>query len=505
MSRLIDRIITGRQPVRLSLIQNRDDMMDGFRAEARKQLGNDAKEEQVSQLATDVWAGFFRNEPIEKEPFDISRLADIPVIAADDVAAYGLSLPKGTRMEDVVACMAPPFERFFVEFQNVPNEAKLHAWGALVKARDDPDTIEQIEGDEGNPRWVLELATFFENEKGKPFGPVATHVLGLAEDGTWFRHSTGDVWWGGGLVTLTQEPPDDVVQECGNNVAQLLFPVLLSLSFMNCKNVEVRPVEPPEKLSHKHHKKHGHELVRYHVLEVQQIGRILDDYRNSNQVSLRRALHACRGHFKTFTPDAPLLGKHVGTYWWEPHLRGSKEHGVVLKDYRVSAPREFGRAYREAEKSPPYQEREAPPARDPDSEGRGLAAHSRIQNQIAKLLRQYGIEPLSPTKNQPEFDIAWKAQETFYVCEVKSTTVANEEKQLRMAIGQVIRYRQKLAACGYEPIFAAIAIEQCPSDSSWEELCMDEGIILLWPDVAGIQIRNLALENDSQTPTTELD
>jgi hypothetical protein len=22
------------------------------------------------------------------------------------------------------------------------------------------------------------------------------------------------------------------------------------------------------------------------------------------------------GHFKTFTAEAPLFGKHVGTYWW---------------------------------------------------------------------------------------------------------------------------------------------------------------------------------------------
>jgi hypothetical protein len=464
-----------------------------FRALAQEELGADAEEEKLAARAKDVLAGLRTNDPVAKETFDLRQLYDAPVIAADDVAAYALSLPKGTRMDDVVASMAPPFEKFFVEFQKIPNEDMLHAWGALVESRDDPGTIEQIEGDIGKPRWILELTSFLEREKGKPFGPVATHVVGLAEDGTWFRHSDGGVWWGGGPVKMNVEPPEEVVQNWGDFMAQLMFPVLLSISFMHCKNVEIRPVVPPEKLSRKHHKVYGHELVRYHVLDVQPIRRILDRYRKGTRDDLRRALHICRGHFKTFSPDAPLLGRHVGTYWWEPQVRGSKERGTVLKDYRVNALREFGKAYREADENPPNPEKEAPPSKDPDSTGRGLSAHNRIQNQIAELLQQLGIEPLSPTRDEPEFDIAWKTGETFYVCEIKSITALNEERQLRMAIGQVIRYRQKLAACGHEPIATVVATERRPSESSWQDLCENEGILLLWPDVAQTRLKELAV------------
>lgn len=495
MSRLIDRLIAMREPCRLSLMLRRDELVDGFQDEARKILGPNAEEEQVSELVANIWAGLLRNDPVEIEPFDINRLTGIPVIAADDVATYVFTLPKGTRIDDVVASMAPPFERFFVEFQNVPNDDMLYAWGALVEASDDPGKIDKFEGDAGKARWILELSTFMEREKGNPFGPVATHVCGLAEDGTWFRHSGGDVWWGGGHVSLSEQPPDQVIQEWGDLVAQYLFPVLLSISFMHCRNVGVRPVVPPEKLSRKHKKKHGHELVRYHVLEIQQIQRFLDECRDRNQDNFRSALHLCRGHFKTFTLDAPLFGRHAGTYWWDPQVRGSMDQGLVLKDYRVLAPRDFGRAYREANEHPVNPKEEAPSPRDPDREGRGRAAHNRIQNQVARVLRQYGIEPLSPTKDQPEYDIAWKAHETYYVCEVKSTTIANEERQLRIAIGQVIRYRQKLAADGCEPIIAVIAVEQCPSDSSWEELCKNEGIILIWPSIVEVQIKGLAQGN----------
>ena len=290
---------------------------------------------------------------------------------------------------------------------------------------------------------------------------------------------------------MNVEPPPDAVQAWGDNIAQNMFPVLLTLSFMHCKNVDLRPVTPPEKLSRKHRKQHGHELVRYHVLDVEPIRRVLDKYRKGTREDLRRALHICRGHFKTFTPDAPLLGRGVGTYWWAPHVRGSKETGIVLKDYRVGAPRELGKAYREAEENPSDLQREAPPSKDPDSIGRGLAAHNRTQNLIAQVLRSLGKEPLSPGHDDPEFDIAWKQGDMFYVCEVKSITAVNEERQLRMAIGQVIRYRQKLAAKGHEPIAPVIATERQPSDSSWQELCEHEGILLLWPDVAENRLKDL--------------
>lgn len=34
-----------------------------------------------------------------------------------------------------------------------------------------------------------------------------------------------------------------------------------------------------------------------------------------------------KGHYKTYTADAPLMGKHVGTYWW-----GGVERAVTRKN-----------------------------------------------------------------------------------------------------------------------------------------------------------------------------
>jgi hypothetical protein len=501
MSRLADRMLAGCQPCRLSLMIRREEFEVFARSELQQEHASSLDEEHISAAVRQRWTAFKANDPVAKERFDFGKITNVPVITADDVAAYAASLPEGTRMEDVVSSMAPPFDNFFVEFQHVPNAEEFYAWGALVEARADQETIQQFEGDSGKPRWILELTSFFEREEGKPFGPVATHVVGLAEDGTWFRHSDGEVWWGGGPVKMNLEPPPEAVQNWGDSVAQSMFPVLLTISFMHCKNVQLRAVTPPEKLSRKHLKKHGHDLIRYHVLEIEPIRRILDKHRKGTREDLRRALHICRGHFKTFTPDAPLLGRGVGTYWWGPHVRGSKEIGIVLKDYRVGAARELGKAYREAEENPPDPQREAPPSKDPDSIGRGLAAHNRTQNLIAQVVRSLGTEPLSPGHDDPEFDIAWRQGDMFYVCEVKSITAANEERQLRMAIGQVIRYRQKLAAKGHEPIASVIATELQPSDFSWQELCEHEGILLLWPDVAEDRLKDVfAAQEDQGNP-----
>jgi hypothetical protein len=442
--------------------------------------------QQLEKLIQIERARFLQAEAIAKVRFDPSTFANVPIFAADDVAIYNESLPLGTKISDVVASMAPPFDKFFVEFQGVPNKGNLYAWGVLVEAHTYSEAYGRFHDDQGTPRWILEIQTYMERTKGKPFGPVGKHSVGLAEDGTWFRHANGLHWCAGQPVRFQGcEPiPEDMSKIVMDNIAQLVFPALLAISFMHCKNVTVQECAPPEKLSLSHQKKYGQPLIHYHVLDIQPLRKLLDRYRSGSVADLRHALHICRGHFKTFTEDAPLLGRHTGTYWWAPQVRGAKEVGVVAKDYRVKAPAAFGTAYREANETPPVHERQASDADDPDRIGLGLAAHNRTQNAIAETVRALGWNPRSPAANEPEYDLAWKTEGGLFVCEVKSLSTANEERQMRMATGQVIRYRQKLTAIGYEPVTAVIAVEKEISDASWAELCTREDIVLVWPTTA---------------------
>jgi len=65
------------------------------------------------------------------------------------------------------------------------------------------------------------------------------------------------------------------------------------------------------------------------------------------------------------------------------------------------------------------------------------------------------------------------------VAEVKSITAENEEQQLRLGLGQVLRYRQRLAALGHDRVVAVLVPERQPRDPSWHELCQDLGVVLL--------------------------
>jgi hypothetical protein len=43
------------------------------------------------------------------------------------------------------------------------------------------------------------------------------------------------------------------------------------------------------------------------------------------------------------------------------------------------------------------------------------------------------------------FDLAWQIGRTLFVAQVKSLTLRNEEKQLRLGLGQVLRYADLLS------------------------------------------------------------
>jgi hypothetical protein len=54
-------------------------------------------------------------------------------------------------------------------------------------------------------------------------------------------------------------------------------------------------------------------------------------------------------------------------------------------------------------------------------------------------------EPCSQKADAPNFDIAWIDGSRVFVGEVKSMTPDNEEEQLRLALGQVLRYEHQVS------------------------------------------------------------
>jgi hypothetical protein len=117
---------------------------------------------------------------------------------------------------------------------------------------------------------------------------------------------------------------------------------------------------------------------------------------------------------------------------------------------------------------------------DPELIERGTRGHARTQNALAGFLQSSQMTPLSPVLGDPEFDVAWRSGDTLYVAEVKSITDLNEEKQLRLGLGQVLWYRHRLAdECAH--VVGVLVAEREPTDSEWENACSEVGIILVWP------------------------
>ncbi len=123
---------------------------------------------------------------------------------------------------------------------------------------------------------------------------------------------------------------------------------------------------------------------------------------------------------------------------------------------------------------------------DPNERDRATRAHAVTQNALAEAVRARGRDPLSPL-GEPGFDLAWKEEDRYIVAEVKSINARNEERQLRLGLGQVLRYRQILGT-GTSDVHALLVTSSAPSDTRWSTLCSQLGVGLVWPPDLGSKL-----------------
>jgi hypothetical protein len=94
---------------------------------------------------------------------------------------------------------------------------------------------------------------------------------------------------------------------------------------------------PDIKLQKKRIRKGKQPLFTYKVLKIKIPGSSKRNSKTGKTKPLNyNRIHLCRGHFKTYTAERPLLGRFTGTYWWQPAVRGNAEKGVVEKEYEVT-------------------------------------------------------------------------------------------------------------------------------------------------------------------------
>lgn len=138
-------------------------------------------------------------------------------------------------------------------------------------------------------------------------------------------------------VSARESISDDVAELLAQEMKSNCFVACMALNLINCRNVVTKPAGTVHYRRSGREKRQGKQPVRYHTIvlpgmTVERSHSSSRDRRNNESVL---AAHVVRGHFKTFTPERPLLGRHVGTYWWNPAVRGNAKNGMVVSDYQV--------------------------------------------------------------------------------------------------------------------------------------------------------------------------
>ena len=111
------------------------------------------------------------------------------------------------------------------------------------------------------------------------------------------------------------------------------------LMLLSCHNIKVKDILPDKKANLFRIKIKRQPLFNYKVLDLK-LPKNNYKYNPSVNNQWQKRIHLCMGHFKTYTEQNPLFGKIVGKYFWNPHLRGNKKLGMIVKDYNIKTVRD---------------------------------------------------------------------------------------------------------------------------------------------------------------------
>ena len=233
-------------------------------------------------------------------------------------------------------CLSAPYPMTWMEFAApktineegtiITPDSNIKRFGVLIMTDELPDELKELT----EARSQQAVQTFVEYKNGDIVGPAMMYIWGLSKDGKGVRISDkSDIIYTSPI--LKKMSPERFETE--KHLLVMAYPALLALTFLNCKNTVVADHTPDGKLSHIHRKENGRPLVRFKTLQIEQVRKVLDSS-SGRDGSIKRALHLCRGHFKSFG-EKGLFGKHKGLFWWGHSIRGTASRGIVEKDYKV--------------------------------------------------------------------------------------------------------------------------------------------------------------------------
>lgn len=305
---------------------------------------------------------------------------DVPpptVILADNVRdwyveAYrnGEKIGAHKNLMDDLWNLAPPFERFWIEY-SAPDNGKYGVYkiGVGFLATELPEHyrvpstttrllkstfhrsavsttgLGKVVSDEEewmqrqkldlsrNPRWFLEALTFTSlvgSTKDMANGPMLKTVLIVADDGRLCSLPLV-------MHKLMRSGATYNANDVATAFAIMTRPALMAITFTHAKNVELTPGEPiPRKLQEKRKRSGKRPLLPYQVIDIHPVKRAALEVAASESVSEGEAVRRLRvrGHFKDYRQRG-LFGKHKAVYFWH-EVDNTEPHGIERRDYKVN-------------------------------------------------------------------------------------------------------------------------------------------------------------------------
>lgn len=232
--------------------------------------------------------------------------------------------------------LAPPFDACWFEHR-MPS--KIHSktkgdtdctrWvqggrtGCLMVAVDPKDT--KGEGIPANVKWILWFEVFIDyNLHGRfPQGPHGSIFYAIDAGG-----ALVETPW---MQTYCHPSQNEVIK----NFMTWLFPALLTICFLHCKNVAVIENRTPKPLAKKYHDRTGLWPIAYKTLVIEPLKQILRKEGRSGEVGLAKSMHICRGHFADYTEGKGLFGRYHGKFWIPQTVRGSRGEKPPAREIEV--------------------------------------------------------------------------------------------------------------------------------------------------------------------------
>lgn len=231
-------------------------------------------------------------------------------------------------------------------------EAAQNMLGHVDKLREGMSVWAPLGWQPPEVKWVLHGENYYwRSDEGEVSGPMLEITILLDRDGIPLavpdcdRIITEERGFKTDQLPLAIYTRSLYGQDIGDRlITDSILPPMFAVSLLHCRNVKVKDrvqVVDRDRTTGRRRRtarvRRGKKAkIRYHILDIP-VGK-KPEHVSADKSDSRRdpvAFHMVRGHYKDYRHGAGLgrYGAH-GIWWWDAHVRGSKQAGVVLKDYR---------------------------------------------------------------------------------------------------------------------------------------------------------------------------